>query len=102
MRDIGTFIVQPETPGLPAGNFNGYIDREPSYFVDHHLPFPHIRAEYRVTQCVLRVEREDHSDSFSSDDQHNYKDIDVTALWTKGVIAYDQCVVPDALKRKAS
>jgi hypothetical protein len=96
MHDMGTFIVRPGTPGLPAGNFFGYIDREPVFSENRNLPFPHVRATYHVTQCVMRIEREDHPQMFTADNPHNMTDIDVTSLLAKGVISYDQYVVPDA------
>jgi hypothetical protein len=102
MRDIGTFVVRPGTPGLPAGNFAGYIDREPSFFLDRGLPFPHARATYHVTQCVMRIERLDHPEAFAADDPHNTKDINVTGLVANKIISYDQCVVPDALARRGA
>jgi hypothetical protein len=102
MRDMGTFIVRPGTPGLPEGNFFGYIDREPVFTEDQNLPFPHIRASYRVTQCVMRIEREDHPEVFTVDNPHTITDIDVTDLWAKSVITYDQHVVPDARRRRPS
>jgi hypothetical protein len=102
MRDNGTFTVQPHTPCLPVGNFDGYIDREPSFLIDYELPFPHLRAIYEVIRCVMRVERLDHPEFFAASDSGNMKDIDITGLVADGVVSYDQRVVPDAVVRRAS
>jgi hypothetical protein len=99
MRDSGTFIVRPNTSGLPSGNFGGYIDQESSLSLDYALPFPHVRATYQVARCVMRIERIDHPEVFAAGDPCNMKDIDVTELVTAGIISYDQHVVPDALLR---
>jgi hypothetical protein len=102
MRDNGTFIVRPGTSGLPAGKFEGYIDREPRFFLDYSLPFPHIRTSYEVTRCVMCVERLDHPQVFAAEDPHNMRDIDITSLVAEGIISYDQNALSDALLRKAA
>ena len=102
MRDCTTFIVLPGTKSLPAGNFAGYIDLEPSYIEDKRLPFPHILTVQKLARCVLRIERADHPEIFSSADPYNCRDIDVTSLVVDGVIAHDQHLVPDALAREAA
>jgi hypothetical protein len=101
MRDNGTFIVRPGTLGLPAGKFEGYIDREPSFFLDYRLPFPHMQTTYEMTRSVMRVERLDHPEVFPAGDPYNMRDIDITSLVTEGIISYDQYALPDALLRKA-
>jgi hypothetical protein len=97
MRDNGTFIVGPSTPGLPAGKFAGYIDREPSASLDYHSPFPHIQIVYEMTRCVISIERSHHPEVFAADDPRNMMDVDITALVTEGIVSYNQCAIPDAL-----
>jgi hypothetical protein len=47
----------------------------------------------------MRVERHDHPEVFADEDPHNVRDIDITGLVAKGIISYDQNVVPDAVEQ---
>lgn len=102
MRDNVPFIVREGTPGLPVGNFAGYIDHEIDFSLDRSLPFPGVRASVRVARCVMRIERTHRPDVFAADDSSNIKDIEITALVTSGTIRHDQTLIPDALKAKIS
>lgn len=82
-----------------GGNFAGYVDRESILSLDYGLPFPHVRQTCQVTRCVMRVERHDHPEVFADEDPHNVRDIDITGLVAKGIISYDQNVVPDAVEQ---
>jgi hypothetical protein len=89
----------PDTSNLPAGNFADYVDRESILTLDYGLPFPHVRQTCQVTRCVTRVERRDHPEVFAEEYPHNVRDIDITGLVAKGIISYDQNVIPDAVEQ---
>lgn len=69
MRDHVTFPVNNPLPGLPAGNFAGYVDHDYVFAEDRQLPFPHLRATPVMVRCVLTIERDDHPESFSRSDR---------------------------------
>jgi hypothetical protein len=101
MRDNVTFIVPPQTAGLPVGNFAGYMDHADVAYFDRQLAFPHIRVEVKLVRCILRIERDDHAEMFAPNDPSNIKDIDVTPLVTGKRITFDQYLTPDSLARKS-
>lgn len=102
MRDHVTFPVTKPLPGLPAGNFAGYVDHEYVFAEDRRLPFPHLRATPVMVRCVLTIERDIHPKSFDAADRANRRDVDVTNLVQNGTLRYDQHLVPDSLKKRAA
>lgn len=102
MRDHVTFPVAEPLPGLPVGNFAGYIDHVYLFSEDRQLPFPHMRATPVTVRCVLTIERDIHPVSFDRASRLNRRDVDVTDLVQRGALRYDQHLVPDVLKKPRS